>query len=83
MYYGGSHFLTYEGEREPSVTTNCNILSTLCICPEPEEHVREIEVAMNFICKTWWNNTDSVHDKWVSWPGYSHKLFHLHCDVML
>lgn len=65
-YSTGSHYKTYEGERDASVTTNCNVLEALCVSPNVSGHLHEIEVIMGFLCQTWWRDRGAIRDKWVS-----------------
>lgn len=65
-YSNGEHFKTYKFERDASLTTNCNALSTLCLSPDAGQHCFEIEMAMKFLRKMWWQDSKWIRDKWVS-----------------
>lgn len=59
-----SHFRTYQGERNPSFSSNCNVLISLLILEDPTAYVSQIVKAANFLCKQVING--DVIDKWVS-----------------
>lgn len=65
-YSTGSHFRTYEGERDASFTTNCNVLVALCHSTNVSDHAGDIAMVMRFLCKTWWHHRYAIQDKWVS-----------------
>ncbi|KAL8679406.1 MAG: hypothetical protein Q9186_004317 [Xanthomendoza sp. 1 TL-2023] len=59
-----THFQTYPGERDSSVSANCNILMALLHCMEPEVHETSIINATDFVCGSW--DQIAYKDKWVS-----------------
>ncbi|ROV87853.1 hypothetical protein VSDG_09528 [Cytospora chrysosperma] len=63
-YSTGSHFRTYDGERDTSFTTNCNVLVALCQSTDVREHAREVAMVMRFLCRTWWQDRCAIRDKW-------------------
>ena len=62
------HFSTYPGERNVSVSANCNVLQALPHSRNVELYRKEILIATTFLCDSWW--TGATRDKWVSgvWP---------------
>ena len=59
-----SYFRTFEGERNPSFSANCNILSSLLLISDPQTYYNGILKATFFLCDTW--DCELVRDKWVS-----------------
>ncbi|KAL8665782.1 MAG: hypothetical protein Q9202_001904 [Teloschistes flavicans] len=59
----GTHFQTYPAERDPSVSTNCNVLMALLHCENPDFHRKSICNATNFLCHAWENGISD--DKWL------------------
>ena len=59
-----SYFRTFEGERNPSFSANCNILSSLLLMTDPKTYFNQILKATVFLCDTW--DCEVVQDKWVS-----------------
>ena len=57
------HFKTYTQERNPSLSANCNVLSSLLHVPDPDIYVEQISKAASFIRKCCWEG--SLKDKWV------------------
>ena len=57
-------FRTFEGERNPSFSANCNILSSLLLITDPKTYFNQILKATVFLCDTW--DCEVVQDKWVS-----------------
>lgn len=59
-----NHFRTYAGERNPSFTSNCNVLMCLCMLENPIPYSSQIAKAANYICSQ--AVAGNVKDKWVS-----------------
>ncbi len=59
----GTQFRTYVGERNASLSANCNVLSALLHLEAPSLYATQIISAASFICDAW--NTGSMKDKWV------------------
>ncbi|KAK4663962.1 uncharacterized protein QC763_501300 [Podospora pseudopauciseta] len=59
-----AHFRTYAGERDASITTNCNCLTSLCASPDASQHVDVIEMAMRYLCNKWNTEPVGIRDKW-------------------
>jgi hypothetical protein len=62
-FQSSSVFMTYSGERTPSITTNCNALKVLPSASTSETYTKSIHVAVEFICRSWFSGRFS--DKWV------------------
>ena len=63
-YESSEHFVTYPGERNPSLSANCNVLIALLLCEDTDQHIPQIAKAAKFL-------TDGVfkcqvREKWVS-----------------
>ena len=58
-----THFKTFETERDPSFSANCNILNALLSVPEPNKYKDQILKATIFLCD-WWYQGDTK-DKWA------------------
>lgn len=65
-YKNHTHFRTYRGERDPSVTTNSNVLTALCTSSDVASYKDAIETATGFLCTTWFRDASNIRDKWVS-----------------
>lgn len=59
----GNCFVTYKGERNPSLSANCNALSCLLRSPEPSKYAGQILKCIRFISKS--TLADNAKDKWV------------------
>ena len=59
------HFVTYVGERNPSLSANCNVLLSLLHASEPGQYTKQIQLTARYICDCWSTNQDHVRDKWV------------------
>ena len=59
----GSYFLTYKGERNPSVSTNCNVLLALLHVPDSYLYAAQISRIIHYLCSAW--NHSNFKDKWV------------------
>ena len=68
VFENGGHFRTYAGERNPSFSANCNILSALLHSAEPDQYLREIELALQFLCDL--HSSGDMRDKWVSFFSF-------------
>ena len=64
-FYNGSYFVTYKGERNPSISTNCNVLLTLLSLPNPDQYAVQISSVITYLCSAW--DHGQFRDKWVSW----------------
>ena len=61
------HFKTYDMERNPSFSANCNVLIALLSSTEgPCHYAVQTEKVIKFICNTWWTTNGEIDDKWVS-----------------
>ena len=58
------HFRTYEGERNPSISANCNVLTCLLMMDDPTIYAQQIVKTAKFLCEQ--VHTDSVREKWAS-----------------
>ncbi|ODM14970.1 hypothetical protein SI65_09722 [Aspergillus cristatus] len=72
VFENGGHFRTYAGERNPSFSANCNILSALLHSAEPEQYLREIELALRFLCDL--HSSGDMRDKWNTCDIYPRML---------
>ncbi|KAK4174302.1 hypothetical protein QBC36DRAFT_43293 [Triangularia setosa] len=64
------HFRTYAGERDASITTNCNCLTALSASPDASQHVDIIEMALRYLCSKWNTDPIGIRDKWHLSPYY-------------
>jgi hypothetical protein len=60
-----THFKTYAGERDPSLSANCNALLALVHQKELLEYSTQIQKVTKFLCDYWWDADGAVQDKWV------------------
>ena len=58
-----THFKTYQRERNPSFSANCNTLIALLSVPDPSKYSATIFKATSFLCDLWYNGDDT--DKWA------------------
>ena len=58
------YFCTFPGERNPSFSTNCNVLQALLNIKDPQTYEDPICKTSTYLCDTWWNS--DVSDKFVS-----------------
>ncbi|MCJ1478595.1 hypothetical protein MMC13_007276 [Lambiella insularis] len=65
-------FQTYVGERNGSLSANCNVLNALLECPDSVQYQDSIESISSFICEAWW--TGNIQDKWNISLHYSMML---------
>ncbi|PVH96872.1 aphidicolan-16beta-ol synthase [Periconia macrospinosa] len=67
-------FLTYQFERTPSFSANCNVLSALLHLQSLDQYTTSIGKAARFICN-WWHDSDRpIPDKWNTTFGYNAML---------
>ncbi|OCK76819.1 hypothetical protein K432DRAFT_264366, partial [Lepidopterella palustris CBS 459.81] len=77
-FSNGACFKTYEAERNPSPSANCNVLKALLLAPRVSDHAASILKATQFLCDVWFSG--SLHDKWNQSPEYSMMLL---CQSMM
>ncbi|KAL4905807.1 hypothetical protein BDW74DRAFT_177509 [Aspergillus multicolor] len=58
----GDRFQTYDRERDPSFSTNCNVLLALLHAPDPQLYSAEIELALHFLYLH--HDRGDLRDKW-------------------
>ena len=58
------HFQTFEHERNPSFSANCNVLLAFLHSPDPSEYLSQILKCVRYICYEWWNTDEPLKDKW-------------------
>ncbi|CAG8956831.1 hypothetical protein HYFRA_00011220 [Hymenoscyphus fraxineus] len=63
-FMGPENFCTYEMELICSLSTNCNVLTALLLCPNPEAYALPIEKCLRYICDVWLNFGWELSDKW-------------------
>ena len=61
-----THFKTYDKERNPSFTANCNVLVALLSQPNVSTLAPQITKVASFLSKEWWQSEGAIDDKWVS-----------------
>lgn len=66
------YFRTYQAERNPSFSANCNILAALLHFRDPGNYVETIRKVVDYLCTAWF--TGSVRDKWNLSEQYSYML---------
>ncbi|KAL7912258.1 Ent-kaurene synthase [Trichoderma velutinum] len=71
-FESGGHFKTYQLERTPSVSANCNVLLALLTSPDVDQYAPQIEKAVKFLCSRW--NENKLQDKWNLAAEYSYML---------
>lgn len=64
MFEANTHFRTYPGERDPSLTANCNALSALLRQPDVMNYGSQIQKITKFLCDYWWQSDENIKDKW-------------------
>lgn len=57
------YFCTYLGERDASISANCNFLKALLEVPSVQNYVADIKDLLEFLCDSWWGG--AIKDKWV------------------
>lgn len=60
-----SHFRTYNKERDPSFSANCNVLAALLCQSDPDQYSSQILKVVRFLCTHWWSSDGRITDKWV------------------
>ncbi|KAL6873059.1 Ent-kaurene synthase [Trichoderma novae-zelandiae] len=71
-FESSSRFKTYQLERTPSISANCNVLLALLTSPDVDQYVPQIEKAVRFLCSSW--NADRLQDKWNLAAEYTYML---------
>ncbi|KAL9018650.1 MAG: hypothetical protein Q9185_004061 [Variospora sp. 1 TL-2023] len=65
---------TYKGERNPSLTANCNALLSVLLDSDDSRPYQPrylpIQKITRFICDSWWNTSGPLNDKWNLSPFY-------------
>ncbi|KAI1370232.1 hypothetical protein F4677DRAFT_465656 [Hypoxylon crocopeplum] len=61
-FEAGDHFRTYNGERNPSFSANCNVLICLLMLDGPSTHISQIVKVARFLTAQVYK--DGVSDKW-------------------
>lgn len=64
VFEANTHFRTYPGERDPSLTANCNALSALLHQPDVRTYGSQIQKITKFLCDYWWKSDGKIKDKW-------------------
>ncbi|KAI1320899.1 Ent-kaurene synthase [Xylariaceae sp. FL0255] len=64
------HFRTYQGERNPSFSANCNVLGALLTLGDPNRHAQQVMKVIKFIYSKF--VSDTILEKW-----HLHKLYSL------
>ncbi|KAJ6480332.1 Ent-kaurene synthase [Mycena sanguinolenta] len=65
-----THFQCFQFERNPSLSTNCNVLIALLAYPQPAKYSTQILKVVTFIIQVYWNTDGMVRDKWHDSPWY-------------
>lgn len=74
VFEANTHFRTYQGERDPSLTANCNALAALLTQPDVMNYGSQIQKTTKFLCDYWWHSDGQIRDKWNTCPLYSSVL---------
>ncbi|GBF67142.1 copalyl diphosphate synthase [Trichophyton mentagrophytes] len=69
-FEAATHFRTYQCERNPSFSANCNALLTILHQPDVSLYTPQILKVVNFLCDSWWNTDGKIADKWSLSPLY-------------
>ena len=64
-FEGESHFRTYERERNPSFSANCNVLVALLSQPDVSALAPQVTKVATFLSSEWWKSKGAIDDKWV------------------
>ncbi|PYH87533.1 terpene synthase family protein [Aspergillus ellipticus CBS 707.79] len=72
QFRNGDHFRTYPQERDPSISTNCNVLAAMLHTGEPHRYLDEIELTLCFLYRQ--HNAGRLQDKWNISPLYPRML---------
>ncbi|KAJ5910321.1 terpenoid cyclases/Protein prenyltransferase [Penicillium tannophilum] len=62
-------FKTYEMERNPSLSANCNVLLALITSESPAAYIEDIEIVLDYLLKLW--KEGDLSDKWNISSHYS------------
>ncbi|KAF7362455.1 Ent-kaurene synthase [Mycena venus] len=65
-----THFQCFPFERNPSLSTNCDVLIALLAYPQPAEYSSQILKVATFIIQEYWTTEGVVRDKWHDSPWY-------------
>lgn len=71
-FQSGSYFKTYELERNPSFSANCNVLLTLTEAKDLQVYIQEIESLASYLLGLW--RSENITDKWNFSSRYSFML---------
>ncbi|KAL4999865.1 hypothetical protein BDV10DRAFT_200525 [Aspergillus recurvatus] len=74
-FRSGAYFKTYELERNPSFSANCNVLLALVESHEAQRHIDTIEAISLYLVEA--SKGGNMRDKWNSSIRYSAMLFSL------
>lgn len=58
-------FKTYATERNPSLSTNCNVMISLLQATEPIKYEQQIQKIARYLCEQWRQVIGFIIDKWV------------------
>lgn len=72
VFEAPTHFRTYSGERDPSLSANCNALIAL-LHSDPASYSSQILKITRFLSDYWWKSDGKIKDKWVSGLNNSYK----------
>ncbi|CAG9982014.1 unnamed protein product [Clonostachys byssicola] len=59
-----THFKTYESERNPSFSANCNALLALLYQEGPQQYSSQVFKMVVYLCDQWWTAMNDIKDKW-------------------
>jgi hypothetical protein len=62
------HFRTYDFERDPSFSANCNVLIALLYLEDVDQYLEEVSKALGFVLQRFEEN--NISDKWNVSPQY-------------
>jgi hypothetical protein len=63
-FESSEHFVTYPGERNPSLSANCNVLIALLLCEDGVEHLPQIAKVTRYLTNVAFKG--KIREKWVS-----------------
>ncbi|GKZ30056.1 hypothetical protein AbraIFM66950_007577 [Aspergillus brasiliensis] len=72
QFKNDDHFRTYPQERDPSISTNCNVLAALLHTIEPCQYIEDIELTLRFLYRQ--HDQGRFQDKWNISPMYPRML---------
>ncbi|KAI8930442.1 hypothetical protein NX059_012393 [Plenodomus lindquistii] len=64
VFERADHFTTFGSERDPSFTSHCHVLLALLAQENVADYTPQIEKAVRFMCKAWWQSDYRIKDKW-------------------